>query len=52
MYIQHKPVGSLLQGVHDYGTAIEAIKQRDETIPSEVIYAILGGANPHSPAGH
>ena len=42
----------MLQDVHDYDTAIEAIVQGEETIPSEVIYAILGGANPHSPAGH
>ena len=46
MYIQHKPAGSLLQNVHDYDTAIEAIVQGEETIPSEVIYATLYGANP------
>ena len=36
----------MLQDVRDYDAILEAIDQGEETIPSEVVYSILDGANP------
>ena len=35
-----------LNDVREYDKAIEAVKQGEELIPSEVVYAILDGENP------
>jgi len=36
----------MLDDVRDYDKTIEAIKQGEELVPSEVVYAILDGENP------
>jgi DNA-binding XRE family transcriptional regulator len=45
-YIRLLAEAETLQDVRDYDSALEAIKQGEETIPSEVVYAILDGENP------
>ena len=36
----------MLQDIRDYDATLEAVELGEETIPSEVVYAILDGANP------
>ena len=45
-YLRLVAEAEMLQDVRDYDAITEAIEQGEETIPSEVVYAILDGANP------
>jgi DNA-binding XRE family transcriptional regulator len=46
-YLRLVAEAEMLQDVRDYDATLEAIAQGDEEIiPSEVVYAILEGANP------
>ena len=45
-YLRLVAESEMLQDVRDYDAALEAIHQGEETIPSEVVYAILDGKNP------
>jgi hypothetical protein len=45
-YVRLVAEAEMLQDVRDYDNALEAMKQGEETIPSEVVYAILDGENP------
>jgi DNA-binding XRE family transcriptional regulator len=46
VYLRLVAEAEMLQGVRDYDAALEAIEGGEETIPSEIVYAILDGANP------
>lgn len=46
VYIQLVEKAEMAQDVQDYDSAKAALEHDDELIPSEVIYAILDGANP------
>ena len=45
-YLRLVAEAEMLQDVRDYDAVLEAIEEGEETIPSEVVYAILDGANP------
>ena len=45
-YLRLVAEAEMLQDVRDYDAILEAIEQGEETIPSEVVYSILDGANP------
>ena len=45
-YIRLVAEAEMLQDVRDYDATLEEIEKGEETIPSEVVYAILDGANP------
>jgi hypothetical protein len=36
----------MLEDIHDYDAAVQALKDGEELVPSEVVYALLEGANP------
>jgi DNA-binding XRE family transcriptional regulator len=45
-YVRLVAEAEMLQDVRDYDSALEAIEQGEETIPSTILYTILDGANP------
>ncbi|MEA3336133.1 MAG: helix-turn-helix domain-containing protein [Chloroflexota bacterium] len=45
-YLRLAAEAEMLRDVRDYDATLEAIEQGEETIPSEIVYAILDGANP------
>ena len=45
-YLRLVEEAEMLNDVLDYDMAIEAVKQGEELVPSEVAYAILDGENP------
>lgn len=45
-YLRLVEEAEMLNDVRDYDMAIEAVKQGEELIPSEVVYAILDGESP------
>jgi DNA-binding XRE family transcriptional regulator len=45
-YLRLVAEAEMLQDVRDYDAVLEAIEEGEETIPSEVVYEILDGANP------
>ena len=45
-YLRLVTEAEMLQDVRDYDAALAAIAEGEETIPSEVVNAILDGANP------
>jgi len=45
-YLRLVAEAEMLRDVRDYDGALDAIKQGEETIPSEIVYAILDGENP------
>jgi DNA-binding XRE family transcriptional regulator len=45
-YLRLVEEAEMLNDVLDYDTAIEAVKQGEELVPSEVAYAILDGESP------
>jgi DNA-binding XRE family transcriptional regulator len=45
-YLRLVAEAEMLQDVRDYDATLEVIAAGEETIPSEVVYAILDGANP------
>jgi predicted transcriptional regulator len=36
----------MLEDIHDYDAAVQALEDGEELVPSEVVYALLEGANP------
>jgi len=45
-YLRLVADAEMMRDVRDYDGALEAIEQGEETIPSEIVYAILDGENP------
>ena len=45
-YLRLATESEMLHDVRDYDATLEAIEQGEETIPSEIVYAIIDGANP------
>jgi len=45
-YLRLVAEAEMLHDIRDYDATLEAIEKGEETIPSEVVYAILDGANP------
>lgn len=45
-YLRLVEEAEMLNAVLDYDVAIEAVKQGEELVPSEVVYAILDGESP------
>jgi DNA-binding XRE family transcriptional regulator len=45
-YLRLVAEAEMLRDVRDYDATLESIAAGEETIPSEVVYAILDGANP------
>lgn len=45
-YLRMAMESEMLHDVRDYDATLEAIEQGEETIPSEIVYAIIDGANP------
>jgi DNA-binding XRE family transcriptional regulator len=45
-YLHLVAEAEMLQDIRDYDEVLEAIAQGEETLPSEVVYAILEGDNP------
>ena len=45
-YLRLVEEAEMLNDVRDYDMAIEAVKQGEELVPSEVAYAILDGESP------
>ncbi len=45
-YVRLLEEAEMLGDIRDYDAAVEAIGRGEELIPSEVVYALLDGANP------
>ena len=45
-YLRLVEEAEMLSDVREYDMAIEAVKQGEELVPSEVVYAVLDGENP------
>ena len=45
-YLRLVTEAEMLHDVRDYDATLEAVEQGEETIPSEIVYAIMDGANP------
>jgi len=45
-YLRLVEEAEMMDDVREYDKAIEAVKQGEELVPSEVVYAILDGENP------
>ena len=45
-YIRLVAEAEMLSDIRDYDAALEAIAQGEETVPAEVVYALLDGENP------
>lgn len=45
-YLRLVAEAEMLRDIRDYDGALDAVEQGEETIPSEIVYAILDGENP------
>jgi DNA-binding XRE family transcriptional regulator len=45
-YVRLKEEAEMMQDIVDYDAAVEALKQGEELIPGDVMFAILDGENP------
>jgi predicted transcriptional regulator len=46
VYVRLVEDAEMLEDIRDYDAAVRAIESGEELVPSEVVYALLDGANP------
>ncbi len=46
VYMRLVADAEMLEDIHDYDAAVEAIENGEELIPAKIVYALLDGGNP------